>query len=155
MDFTLLSFEGRLTDDPELRQSEANTSLCKFTVACNKRIGKDGEERTTFIPTTVFGRQAENCAQYLKKGRTVRVVGEFETDTYTDRDGNKRKGFGCIVLQGGGTVEFGSGGQRSEEDGESVMDRANTREQIQAQARESQRDRIFKGKRPTGGSSRR
>ncbi len=151
MDFTLLSFEGRLTEDPELRTSESGKSICKFTVACNERISKD-EERTTYIPTTVFGRtstverdQAEICAQYLSKGRTVRVVGKLETDTYTDRDGNKRKGFACVVVQGrGGIVEFGPGGQRQEE----------PEAQPQAPDREAQRERIFKGKRPAGGQKR-
>lgn len=113
MDYTLFSFSGRLTDDPELKSTSNGSSVCKFTVAVNKRVGKD-EERTSFIPTTVFGKQAENCAKYLTKGREVRVVGEFETDKYTDKDGILRKGFGCIVSESG-RVDFGSGGRRDEE----------------------------------------
>ncbi len=112
MDYTLLSYSGRLTDDPQIRVSEGGMSICKFTVACNKRMG-DGEEKTSYIPTTVFGRQAENCHEYLSKGREVRVVGELETDSYTDKEGIKRKGFSCIVGLDG-RVDFGSGGQKRE-----------------------------------------
>ncbi len=114
-DFTLLTFSGRLTDDPELRTTSNGNSVCKFSVASNKRIGKD-EERTNYIPVTVFGKQAELCAKYLTKGRQVHVIGEFETDKYTDKEGIVRKGFGCIVGESG-RVNFGSGGTKVEDDG--------------------------------------
>lgn len=113
MDFTLLTIQGRLTEDPTLPRSESGTPICKFTVACNKRIGKD-KEKTSFIPTTVFGRQAELCYEYLSKGREVRVVGEIETDSYTDKEGITRKAF-ALVVWNSGTVEFGSGGRNERE----------------------------------------
>lgn len=112
-DFTLLTFSGRLTEDPELITASNGNPICKFRVAVNKKIGKD-EERTSYIPVTVFGKKAELCAQYLSKGRGVRVVGEFETDEYTDKDGNKRKGFGCVVGMEG-VVQFGSGGTKNDD----------------------------------------
>lgn len=109
IDYTLLSFHGRLTDDPELFTSDSGVNICKFTVACNKRIGK-GKERTTYIPTAVFGHQAEICHEYLSKGREVQVVGEFETDKYEDKEGNVRKGFTCVVRDV--PVKFGAGGSK-------------------------------------------
>ncbi len=113
MDFTSLIFQGRLTDDPVLRTASNGTVLCKFDVASNRRINKD-EERTTYIPVTVFGKQAPICAEFLTKGREVHVTGEFETDSYTDNDGIKRKGFGCIARD----VRFGRGGTRQDQDQE-------------------------------------
>jgi single-strand DNA-binding protein len=110
MDFAQLTYQGRLTDDPELRETKSGTPVCKFTVACNRRVGKD-EERTSFIPTTVFGGNAAICAEYLSKGREVHVTGHFETDTYTDKKGITRKGFNCIAR----AVDFGRGGKRQEE----------------------------------------
>lgn len=107
MDFTQLTFQGRLTDDPELRTTGNGVVLCKFDVACNRRVGKE-EEKTTYIPVTVFGKQATICAEFLSKGREVHVTGEFETDSYTDKDGINRKGFGCIARD----VRFGRGGTR-------------------------------------------
>ena len=110
MDFAQLTYQGRLTQDPELLETGNGTPLCKFTVACNRRIGKD-DERTAFIPTTVFGRDATICAEYLSQGREVHVTGHFETDTYEDSQGITRKGFGCIARD----VVFGRGGKRQKE----------------------------------------
>lgn len=139
MDYTLLTFSGRLTDDPQLRKS-GDTSICKFTVACNKRL-TNGDERTSFIPTTVFGKQAEICNEYLSKGREVRVVGELETDSYVDSEGVKRKGFGCIVGVTG-SVDFGSGGRKTD-DKETVVFNSPGRPST-----ETTREKIFKSKYP-------
>lgn len=115
MDFAQIIFQGRLTDDPDLRTAKNGTSICKFFVATNRKIGKDNE-RTTYIPTTVFGKQAVICAEYLSKGREVHITGNFETDKYTDKEGNKRTGFGCIARD----VVFGRGGTRKGEEEEEV-----------------------------------
>lgn len=111
MDFAQLIFQGRLTGDPELKETPSGTPICKFTVACNRRINKN-EERTAFIPTTVFGKDATLCAEYLSRGREVHVTGNFETDTYEDSKGITRKGFGCVARD----VRFGRGGKRQEEE---------------------------------------
>jgi len=109
MDFAQITFQGRLTDDPELLTYGTGTSVCKFTVACNQPTGK-GEEKTAYIPTAVFGSQAAICAEYLSKGREVQVVGKFEVDSYTDKTGVQRKGFGCVAHD----VRFGRGGRKEE-----------------------------------------
>jgi single-strand DNA-binding protein len=114
MDFTSLSFCGRLVEDPQVKTSENGNTVCRFSVASNERIGKTGEERTTYIPTVVFGREAEICGQYLTKGREVLVQGKLETDTYVDKEGVSRKTFSCVVGIGG-SVRFGKGGAKVEE----------------------------------------
>lgn len=113
-DFTTAAFSGRLTSDPEQYTSKGDKVLCRFTVASNKRIGKDSE-KTAYMPVLVTGQEGVNCLKYLKKGREVLITGAtFETDTWKDMDGNKRKGFTFVVGRGG-IVTFGGGGRKSDD----------------------------------------
>jgi single-strand DNA-binding protein len=85
---------GRLTQDPELRYTAGGSAVTDLRLAINRTYpGKDGEmkEETLFIDVTVWNRQAENCCQYLKKGRQVHVEGYLKMDTWDDRNtGEKR-----------------------------------------------------------------
>jgi single-strand DNA-binding protein len=115
IDFAQLTLQGRLTDDPEMGTTSNGSTYCRFRVATNRRMGKD-KEKTSFIPVTVFGTDAANCGKFLTKGRAVHVTGDFETDKYEDREGNKRTGFGVVAK----SVIFGPGGtMNSDEDGPS------------------------------------
>lgn len=79
---------GRLTKDPELRYTAGQMAVCSFTIAID-RITKQGEEKKTDFPrVTVFGKQAENCEKFLKKGRLAGVQGRLQTGSYTDKNGN-------------------------------------------------------------------
>ena len=86
---------GNLTRDPELRSSTGanQNAVCRFTVAVNDRMRNqqtgEWEDRPSFIPVVVFGRQAENCDKYLAKGRKVAVQGRIQTGSYVNKDGNK------------------------------------------------------------------
>lgn len=113
INFAQITIQGRLTGDPEVNPTSNGSTRCNFRVAVNRRIGKD-TEKTSFIPVVVFGKEAINCGEYLSKGRSVMVSGEFEADEYEDREGNKRTGFSVVAQK----VIFGSGG-RSSEDGDS------------------------------------
>jgi single-strand DNA-binding protein len=95
--------------DPDDRTAGDRT-ICKFTVAVNRPMA-GGNERTAFFPVTVFGNQADNCLKYLNKGREVSVVARFETGSYTDDKGIKRKGFGFVANE----VNFISSSSKSEE----------------------------------------
>ena len=79
---------GRLTRDPEVRYtSGTQMAVCTFTIAID-RMARQGEERKTDFPRiTVFGKQAENCERFLKKGRLVGVQGRLQTGSYTNKDG--------------------------------------------------------------------
>jgi len=82
---------GRLTRDPDLRYSPSGTAVANFTLAVDRAFkNADGEKETDFIPVVVFNKQAENCANYLAKGRLVAVEGRIQVRTYDDKDGNKR-----------------------------------------------------------------
>ncbi len=79
---------GRLTRDPEVRYtSGSQMAVCTFSIAID-RPARQGEERKTDFPRiTVFGKQAENCERFLKKGRLVGVQGRLQTGSYTNKDG--------------------------------------------------------------------
>lgn len=99
---------GRLTRDPELRYTANNFPVCSFSIAID-RMGKE-EKKTNFIPIRALGKTAENCGKYLAKGRLVGVHGSIETDSYTDKDGNRRNTWN--VLASG--VEFLEWGEKKE-----------------------------------------
>jgi single-strand DNA-binding protein len=84
---------GNLGRDPELRYTQGGSAVANFTLATNERWrDKDGnnQERTEWHRIVVWGRTAENCAQYLQKGRSVYVEGRLQTREWEDKDGNKR-----------------------------------------------------------------
>ncbi len=85
---------GNLGRDPELRYTKDGRGVANFTLATNERWrDKDGnnQERTEWHRVVVWGKDAENCAQYLQKGRSVYVEGRLQTREWEDRDGNKRQ----------------------------------------------------------------
>ena len=83
---------GRLTKDPELRYTTTNnTAVCNFTLAVNRRFQRQGEEKQTdFIPIVVWGKLAQFCEKYFKKGRQVVVIGRIQLSSWDDNDGKKR-----------------------------------------------------------------
>lgn len=84
---------GNLTRDPELRYVPSGTAVTNFTVAVN-RIYKDktGEkkEEASFIRVVVWGKMAENCGEYLAKGRAVLVEGRLQSRSWEGQDGQKK-----------------------------------------------------------------
>ncbi|NBI08389.1 single-stranded DNA-binding protein [Senegalia massiliensis] len=89
---------GRLTKDPELRFLPGNgTAVSTFTLAVDKNLSKDKKQEfelankptADFLRTVVWGRQAENCANYLAKGRLVAVEGRIETRNYENSEGQR------------------------------------------------------------------
>lgn len=77
---------GNLTRDPELRYTEAKQMpICKFTIAVNDSFGKESEP--SFIPVTVFGKQAESCERFLYKGSKCAVKGRIKTGSYEGKNG--------------------------------------------------------------------
>lgn len=86
---------GNLTRDPELKALPSGTSVCSLRVAVNDRV-KDpttGEwtDKPNYISVDVFGGQAENCAQYLARGRQVAIEGRLRWREWETQDGQKRE----------------------------------------------------------------
>ena len=105
---------GNLGRDPELRYTQTGQAVANFSLATTDRFStKDGEkqERTEWHRIVAWGRTAENCAQYLSKGRSVYVEGRLQTNEWEDKEGQKKRTTE-IVAQ---TVQFlgGRGGDGS------------------------------------------
>jgi single-strand DNA-binding protein len=81
---------GRLTKDPELRYTQTGTGVCTFTLAVDRPKYKDREKETDFINIVVWQKQAENCANYLTKGKLAAVDGRLQIRSYDGQDGQKR-----------------------------------------------------------------
>lgn len=80
---------GNLTADPELRYTPQGTAVADLRLAVNSRRGQ--REEVLYIDATVWAKTAEACAEYLKKGSAVLVVGRLVQETWTDKkDGGKR-----------------------------------------------------------------
>lgn len=82
---------GRLTKDPELRFSPGTgIAISRFTIAVNRRKKEDGTQEADFIPCVAWRKQAENLANYQKKGNQIAVTGRIQTRSYDGKDGIKR-----------------------------------------------------------------
>ena len=82
---------GNLTRDPELITTANGVSLCRFSLAVQRRFaGQDGEREADFVNIVVWRAQADNCYKYLKKGSKCGVVGSLQTRSYDAQDGTKR-----------------------------------------------------------------
>lgn len=84
---------GRLTRDPELRYTPSGTPVADFGLAMNRTYpGADGQmkEEATFVDVVVWRKQAETCAEYLRKGRLVYLEGRLELDTWETKEGERR-----------------------------------------------------------------
>ena len=93
-DLNIVHLMGRLTFDPELRRISSGTAVTDLRTAVNRSWqGNDGERReeVAYIDVTVWGKQAENCCQFLRKGSLVFVEGYLKMDQWDDKEtGQKR-----------------------------------------------------------------
>ena len=81
---------GNLTADPEVKQTQSGLSVVSFTIAVNRRVSKEAEQKTDFINIVAWRKTAEFVGQYFKKGKPILVCGAIQTRSYTDKSGNKR-----------------------------------------------------------------
>ena len=106
---------GRLTADVELKQTQTGISVCSFTLAINRRVAKDQEQKADFINCVAWRQTAEFIGNYFRKGSSLCIVGNIQTRSWTDQNGQKRYATEVIVdeamfvdskndAQGAGTV---------------------------------------------------
>ena len=88
--FNKVILGGRLTDTPELKQTNSGTKVCTFSIAVNRPYSKDQDKQTDFINVVAWKQRAEFVTQYFKKGSSICIVGSIQTRTWTDQQGNKR-----------------------------------------------------------------
>ena len=85
---------GRLGKDPEVRSTPSGTSVAKFSLATDERFtDKSGEkqDRTEWHNIVAFGKLAEICGQYLRKGKLVYIEGSIRTDSWDDKESGQKK----------------------------------------------------------------
>lgn len=92
-------FLGRLTKDPETRViATTGSQVASFSIAVNRRfVGQNGERQADFFNLTAFGKTAEFCSKYFKKGQQVLVEGRIQNRTWEDQTGAKRYSTDFIV----------------------------------------------------------
>src|SRR6476660_6308264 len=109
---------GNLTRDPELRHTPGGTPVCSLRIAVNsRRKDETGQwaDKPNYFSVSVFGNQAESCAQYLSKGRPVAIDGRLEWREW-EKDGVKREAVEVVAdsvqfLGSRGDGEGGGGNQ--------------------------------------------
>lgn len=93
---------GRLGKDPEIRSTPGGNSVAKFSVATDERFtDKSGEkqERTEWHNIVAWGKLAEICGQYLRKGKLVYIEGSIRTDSWEDKESGQKKYRTEIIAQ--------------------------------------------------------
>lgn len=85
-----VSLVGRMVADPELKYTPSGIANCRFRLAVNRAFKTaDGEQKADFINITVWRKQAENVANFLRKGSLVAIKGSIQTGSYDGQDGKK------------------------------------------------------------------
>ncbi len=79
---------GRLTADPELRQTQSGIASCRFTVAVDRRFADKttGERQADFISCTAWRQTAEFVSRYFNKGKLIAIEGSLRNNNYQDRN---------------------------------------------------------------------
>ena len=90
---------GRLTADPELRQTPNGTNVCSFSVAVNRAFANaNGERQADFINCVAWRQTAEFISRYFRKGQNIGLNGSIQTRTYQDKDtGKNRTAFDVVI----------------------------------------------------------
>lgn len=104
--FNKVILMGNLTRDPELRYTPKGTAVARLGIALNRIwTSETGEkkEEVTFVDVDVFGRTAENVAQYMRKGRQILIEGRLRLDQWDDKQTGQKRSKLSVVAE---TVQF-------------------------------------------------
>lgn len=142
--YNRVTLVGNLTRQPELRKTKNGSAVTDLGIALNRVwTGENGQrqEETTFVDVTVWGRAAENAAQYLQKGRSVLVEGRLQMESWQDKQSGQERSKLRVVAD---TVQFlgsshESGPSDDDEDRESHR-RESRRDDRRDDSREDRRD---------------
>ena len=101
--FNKVMLMGNLTRDPELRYTSNGSAVASFGIAVNRKFkqGDEWKDDVCFVDITVWGKQGENCAEYLSKGRPAFVEGFLKFSTW-ESDGQRKSKLEVVA----NTVQF-------------------------------------------------
>ena len=90
---------GRLTRDPELKQTTGGTSYCRFSIASNKNYTTNGEKReeVSFFNCVAWSGLAETINQYCRKGKQVAIEGRLQQKSWENQEGKKQSSVEIVV----------------------------------------------------------
>ncbi len=111
--FNRVTLIGNLTRNPELRKTKTGAAVAELGLALNRVWNNESgqrQEETTFVDVTVWGRNAENAAQYLQKGRSVLIEGRLQLETWQDKQSGQERSKLKVVAD---AIQFLSSGQES------------------------------------------
>lgn len=106
---------GRLTRDPEMRQTPSGVSLCGFSIAVNRRFAKEGQQTADFINCTAWRQTAEFICKYFHKGSMIAVVGNLQSRSWENQEGKKQYATDVVVDEAyftGSKTESGTVGEQ-------------------------------------------
>lgn len=87
----IVAVMGRLSRDPELRQTTTGKNVCSFSIACDRgRKGPNGQNQTDWLDIVAWDRTAEFVCRYFQKGQLIVVDGRLQTRQYQDKNGQTR-----------------------------------------------------------------
>jgi len=90
---------GRLTADPELRQTPSGVAVTSFSIAVNRAFAnrQTGERPTDFLDIVAWRQTAEFVCRYFAKGRPILIEGTIQTRTYVDKSGQNRRAWEIVA----------------------------------------------------------
>lgn len=88
---------GRLTDNPELRHTNSNISVTRFSIAVDRAYRSGEERQADFINIVAWRQTAEFITRYFTKGQRIGIEGSLRMNQFTDKDGNKRTTYEVVV----------------------------------------------------------
>lgn len=106
---------GNLTRDPELRFTAGGSAVANFGLAVNRKYkqGEEWKEDVCFVDITVWGKLAENCTEYLSKGRSVFVDGRLNFSSWETKEGQRRNKLDVVANSVDFLSKSSSGGDSS------------------------------------------
>lgn len=89
---------GRLTADPELKQTPNGVAVTSFSIAVSRAFApKGGERQTDFLDIVAWRQTAEFICRYFQKGKAILIEGSIQTRTYVDKNGQNRRAWEIIA----------------------------------------------------------
>ena len=88
---------GRLTADPELRQTPQGTAVTRFTIAVDRRFRKEGGQQADFITCVAWRQTAEFICRFFQKGRMIAVEGQLQSRSWETQDGKRQYATEVII----------------------------------------------------------
>lgn len=101
MDLNQFFIIGRLTRDVEIKSTPTGVTVARISIANNQKVKRNGQwqDVTNFFDIAIFGKSANNLAQYLTRGKQIAVSGALRQDRWTDANGNNRTKISLVAEQ--------------------------------------------------------